>query len=115
MKIINNTSKQELLIQDCKIWDDDIIKDLIKNYCEKELIIDDYMVQKYNSLTKQNKSNASFVRRVKKILNDEFYCEIFDTWVSINGVKNYFKYLYVRTNGTECEIEEDEINNLKEK
>ena len=108
MKIKDNTSKQNLLIQDCKIWCDDIIKNLIKNDCEKELVIDDYMVQKYNSLAKQSKSNASFVRRVKKILNDEFYCETFDVWINISDVKNYFKYLYVRTNGTECEMEDDE-------
>lgn len=66
MKIINNTSKQDLSYQDCKLWRDDINKDLIKNNCKDEIIIDNDMVQKYNSLAEQDKSNASFVRKAKK-------------------------------------------------
>lgn len=106
MKIINNTSKQDLSYQDCKLWEDDIIKNLIKNDCEKEIIIDDAMVKKYNNLAEQDKSNASFVRRVKKILNDEFYCEIFDVWISINETRKYFECLQDRS-GDPDEMEEE--------
>lgn len=77
MKIIDKTSKQNLSYQDCKFWENHIIKDLIYwliiDYSEDGIVINDYVVERYNELANQRKSNASFVRQVKKLNNENYF------------------------------------------
>ena len=77
MKIIDKTSKQNLSYQDCKFWENHIIKDLIYwliiDYSEDEIVINDYVVERYNELANQRKSNASFVRQVKKLNKENYF------------------------------------------
>ena len=77
MKIIDKTSKQNLSYQDCKFWENHIIKDLICwlkiDYSNEEIVITDDVVKRYNELTNQNKSNTSFVRQVKKLNKQDVF------------------------------------------
>lgn len=77
MKIIDKTSKQNLSYQDCKFWENHIIKDLIYwliiDYSEDGIVINDYVVERYNELANQRKSNASFVRQVKKLNKENYF------------------------------------------
>lgn len=82
LKIKDNTSKQNLSYQDCNFWDNHIIKDLIFwlkiDYSNEEIAITDDVVKQYNELSNQRKSNASFIRQVKK-LNKEGYLDVKDS------------------------------------
>ena len=77
MKIIDKTSKQNLSYQDCKFWENHIIKDLIYwliiDYSEDGIVINDSVVERYNELANQRKSNASFVRQVKKLNKENYF------------------------------------------
>ena len=77
MKIKDKTSKQKLSYQDCNFWENHIIKDLIYwlivDYSEDEIVINDSVVERYNELANQRKSNASFVRQVKKLNKENYF------------------------------------------
>lgn len=77
LRIIDKTSKQNLSHQDCKFWENHIIKDLIYwlivDYSEDEIVIRDSVVERYNELANQRKSNASFVRQVKKLNKENYF------------------------------------------
>lgn len=63
---------------DIKLWENDIIIDLVNMYKYKwsnEIVVIDEMVNNYNRLTKQYKSDATFVKQVKK-LNKEGYFDV---------------------------------------
>ena len=76
LKIKDNTSKRSPKgLQDIKFWDNPIIIDLVNMYKYKwsnEIVIIDEIVNNYNRLAKQNKSDMAFVRQVRK-LNKEGY------------------------------------------
>lgn len=76
LKIKDNTSKRSPKgLQDIKFWDNSIIIDLVNMYKYKwsnEIVIIDEIVNNYNRLAKQNKSDMAFVRQVRK-LNKEGY------------------------------------------
>lgn len=76
LKIKDNTSKRSPeRLQDIKFWENKIILDLVNMYKYKwsnELVIIDEIVNNYNRLAKQNKSDIAFVRQVRK-LNKEGY------------------------------------------
>ena len=76
LKIKDNTSKRSPKgLQDIKFWDNSIILDLVNMYKFKwsnEIVIIDEIVNNYNRLAKQNKSDMAFVRQVRK-LNKEGY------------------------------------------
>lgn len=74
LKVKDRTSRQNLSVQDITFWNNEIIKGLFVE-CIAYLgmiMINDLEVAMYNKLTKSNKSNASFVRQVKK-LNKQGY------------------------------------------
>lgn len=75
MKIIDKTSKQNLSYQDCKFWNNYMIRKVIEELIlnEKEIVITDDLVERYNELANQNKSNASFVRQVKKLDKQDIF------------------------------------------
>ena len=79
LKIKDNTSKRSPKgLQDIKFWENDIILDLVNMYKYKwsnELVIIDEIVNNYNRLAKQNKSDIAFVRQVRK-LNKEGYLDV---------------------------------------
>lgn len=76
LKIKDNTSKRSPKgLQDIKFWENKIILKLVNMYKYKwsnELVIIDEIVNNYNRLSKQSKSDMAFVRQVKK-LNKEGY------------------------------------------
>lgn len=78
LKIKDNTSKRSPKgLQDIKFWDNSIIIDLVNMYKYKwsnEIVIIDEIVNNYNRLAKQNKSDMAFVRQVRK-LNKEGYLD----------------------------------------
>ena len=78
LKIKDNTSKRSPKgLQDIKFWENSIILDLVNMYKYKwsnELVIIDEIVNNYNRLAKQNKSDMAFVRQVRK-LNKEGYLD----------------------------------------
>lgn len=71
LKIKDNTSKRSPKgLQDIKFWENSIILDLVNMYKYKwsnELVIIDEIVNNYNRLAKQNKSDMAFVRQVRKL------------------------------------------------
>ena len=81
LKIKDKTTKKKMPYIDCTFWDDFIIQDivywLIIDCSKDEIIITDDVVERYNILANQNKSSASFVRRVRK-LNKEGYFKVED-------------------------------------
>lgn len=75
-KIIDRTSgRNPKGFLDISLWDDDIIGKLANKYkikwC-KYIVVMNAMVDEYNQITKQYKSDFTFVKRVKK-LNKEGY------------------------------------------
>ena len=78
LKIKDNTSKRSPKgLQDIKFWENSIILDLVNMYKYKwsnELVIIDEIVNNFNRLAKQNKSDIAFVRQVRK-LNKEGYLD----------------------------------------
>lgn len=81
LKIKDNTSKRNPKgLQDIKFWDNPIIIDLVNMYKYKwsnEIVIIDEIVNNYNRLAKQNKSDMAFVRQVRK-LNKGGYFNVTD-------------------------------------
>lgn len=81
LKIRDLTSKRSPKgLQDIKFWDNSIILDLVNMYKYKwsnELVIIDEIVDNYNRLAEQNKSDIAFVKRVKK-LNKEGLLDVKD-------------------------------------
>lgn len=76
LKIINVTSNRKFEgRQDINFWDNQIIKELVNMYKFKwinQLNVIDEIVDNYNRLAKQNKSDMAFVKQVNK-LNKEGY------------------------------------------
>ena len=63
---------------DINLWKNDIIIDLVNMYKYKwsnEIVVIDEIVNNYNRLAKQYKSDATFVKQVKK-LNKEGYFDV---------------------------------------
>lgn len=79
LKIKDITSKRSFQgKQDINFWKNKIIFDLVNMYKFKwsnELLIIDEIVDNYNRLSEQNKSDMAFVRQVKK-LNKEGYFDV---------------------------------------
>ena len=79
LKIKDITSKRNSKgLQDIKFWRNDIVRDLVNMYKFKwsnEVVIIDEIVNNYNRLAKQNKSDMAFVRQVRK-LNREGYLDV---------------------------------------
>lgn len=72
LKVVNNTSKQELSYINMTIWDDQIIRKILidmKSVRGDAIYINDITVNEYNDLTNQvlPKSNASLVNRIRKL------------------------------------------------
>ena len=61
---------------DINLWKNDIVIDLVNMYKRSnEIVVIDEMVNNYNRLAKQYKSDATFVKQVKK-LNKEGYFDV---------------------------------------
>lgn len=133
LKIKDNTSKQKLSYINATFWNNQKIKEILinmKSIRNGIIYINDVVVNEYSKSDNQllPKSNASFVKQVKK-LNKENY---FDFYVDKETCAEYI-YSYkgsgcfiprLNADGTlktnkECiyklEANKDEINNLKEK
>lgn len=76
LKIKDNTSKQNLSIMNCQFWNNELIKKVLKEMKSIRngiIYINDKTVEQYNLYIKGFlKSNASFVRQVRK-LNKKHY------------------------------------------
>lgn len=81
LKIKDNTSKQKLNYINATFWNNQKIKEILINM---ELIrngiiyINDVVVDEYNKETKQfiPKSNASFVKQVKKLNKENYFDDL---------------------------------------
>ena len=71
LKVRDYTSKRTPKgFQDINLWKNDIVIDLVNMYKYKwsnEIVVIDEMVNNYNRLANQYKSDATFVRQVKKL------------------------------------------------
>jgi hypothetical protein len=80
-KIIDRTSgRNPKGFLDISLWDDDVIGKLANKYKTKwckHIVVINAMVDEYNQITKQYKSDFTFVKRVKK-LNKEGYFDAKD-------------------------------------
>ena len=77
LKIKDNTSKQKLTIQDCSFWNPSILKGVLlymKSIRNGVIYINDETVKLYNKEMKSMKSNASFVKYVRR-LNKHSYLD----------------------------------------
>lgn len=85
LKIKDNTSKQELSYMNATFWNNQKIKEILinmKSIRNGIIYINDIVVNEYNKNTNQvlPKSNASFVRQIRK-LNKENYFDIYESEV----------------------------------
>lgn len=81
LKIKNNTTKQDLSVQNCGFWDNGKIKYLVSSLkCIKDdtIYIDDIIVNAYNEQKQElfPKSNASFVKQVKKLNKRNYFNDL---------------------------------------
>lgn len=70
LKIKDNTSPEKLTIQDCSFWNPSILKGVLlymKSIRNGVIYINDETVKLYNNEMKSMKSNASFVRYVRRL------------------------------------------------
>lgn len=70
LKIKDNTSKQKLTIQDCSFWNPSILEGVLlhmKSIRNGIIYINDETVKLYNEEMKSMKSNASFVKYVRRL------------------------------------------------
>lgn len=76
--IKDKTTKQHLSYMDIRFWNDKKIKEIVLlGVIDNTITITDNMIVAYNNIEKSNKSNASFVNRVRK-LNKEGYFDVKD-------------------------------------
>ena len=75
LKIKDNTSKRTFKgIQDINFWNNGIIYYLVYKYkWLNELVVMDEMVNNYNRLTNQKKSDISFIRQVRKLNKNGYF------------------------------------------
>lgn len=70
LKIKDNTTKQKLSIQDCQLWNVNLVKETLvqmKSIRNGTIYINDETVKLYNEKVKGMKSNASFVRYIRQL------------------------------------------------
>lgn len=85
LKIKDNTTKQKLSVQDCQLWDDNLVKETLvqmKSIRNGTIYINDETVKLYNEKVKGMKSNASFVRYVRELKKNHYFDE--ESWGRIN-------------------------------
>lgn len=78
LKIKDNTTKQKLSVQDCQLWDDNLVKETLvqmKSIRNGTIYINDETVKLYNEKVKGMKSNASFVRYVRELKKNHYFDE----------------------------------------
>lgn len=78
LKIKDNTSKQELSYINATFWDNQKIKEILinmKSIRNGIIYINDVIVDEYNKNTNQvlPKSNASFVKQVRKLNKENYF------------------------------------------
>lgn len=78
LKIKDNTSKQELSYMNATFWNNQKIKEILidmKSIRNGIIYVNDVVVDEYNKETKQfiPKSNASFVRQIRKLNKDNYF------------------------------------------
>lgn len=81
LKIKDNTSKQKLSYINATFWNNQKIKDILidmKSIGNGFIYINDITVNEYNKETKQfmPKSNASFVKQVKKLNKENYFDDL---------------------------------------
>lgn len=81
LKIIDNTSKQELSHMNIDFWDDKVIKEIlvdIKSIRNGTIYVNDITVNEYNERMNQllPKSNVSFVKRVRKLNKENYFDDL---------------------------------------
>lgn len=70
LKVKDHTSKQKLSIQDCQLWNPDLVKETLiqmKSIRNGTIYINSVTVELYNKKVKGMKSNASFVRYIRQL------------------------------------------------
>lgn len=83
LKIKDNTSKQKLSVQNCSFWNDEKIRYILfylKSIRNGIIYINDITVNTYNKMEGSiyPKSNASFVRQVRKLNKQNYFDEMID-------------------------------------
>ena len=83
LKIKDNTSKQELSYINATFWNNQKIKEILinmKSIRNGIIYINDIVVNEYNKNTNQFllKSNASFVRQVRKLNKENYFDNLFE-------------------------------------
>lgn len=81
LKVVDNTSKQELSYINMAIWDDQIIRKILidmKSVRGDAIYINDITVNEYNDLTNQvlPKSNASLVNRIRRLNKQNYFDDL---------------------------------------
>ena len=81
LKIKDNTSKQKLNYINATFWNNQKIKEILinmKSIRNGIIYINDVVVDEYNKETKQfmPKSNASFVKQVKKLNKENYFDDL---------------------------------------
>lgn len=81
LKIKDNTSKQKLSYMNATFWNNQKIKDILinmKSIRNGIIYINDVVVGEYNKSDNQllPKSNASFVKRVKKLNKENYFDDL---------------------------------------
>lgn len=83
LKIKDNTSKQELSYINATFWNNQKIKEILinmKSIRNGIIYINDMIVNEYNKNTNQvlPKSNASFVKQVRKLNKENYFDSLVD-------------------------------------
>lgn len=83
LKIKDNTSKQKLPYMNATFWNNKKIKDILINMKSVKngiIYINDIVVVEYNKSDNQllPKSNASFVKRVKKLNKENYFDDLIE-------------------------------------
>ena len=81
LKIKDNTNKQELSYINATFWNNQKIKEILinmKSIRNGIIYINDVIVNEYNKITNQTlpKSNASFVKQVRKLNKENYFDDL---------------------------------------
>lgn len=83
LKIEDNTSKQKLSHMNATFWNNQKVKEMLinmKSIRNGVIYINDIVVNEYNKNTNQvlPKSNASFIKQVKKLNKENYFDDLVD-------------------------------------
>lgn len=80
LKIKDNTSKQDLRIMNCQFWNNELIKNVLKEMKSIRngiIYINDLTVEQYNLHIKGfPKSNSSFVKQIRKLNKENYFNDL---------------------------------------